>query len=263
MLRAFYDRNDQAIATEKNDVDRLAYRAKRASMDLRFRDALRLYRSYLDARPNDMIAWEAYLDQATSASDQAAVAEAMGVLRIAGQTRPEAANYFMDYAYTQLDPNDAADYGVAAIERWPLRNLLYQTHRALLFANRIVEAAEVARKFHQRFPLHPLMDARQACAEGRTEDVREIFRTVYSGPINENSGNPTWLVLKMLGENEKAENLLRNFEFDDVPFAISAWLSYPTFDPSGFPALMAVLERENVSRPPTGALPYACTKSEV
>jgi len=261
MLQAFYDRNDQAIATEKNDVDRLAYRAKRASIDLRFREALRLYRSYLDARPNDMIAWEAYLNQATFASDKAAVTEAMGVLRIAGQTRPEAANYFMDYAYLHLDPNEAADYGVAAIERWPLRNLLYQTHRTLLFANRIVEAAEVSRKFDQRFPLHPLMDARQACAEGRTEDVREIFRTVYSGPINVNTRNPAWLVLKMLGENERAEDLLRNFEFDDVPFAIAAWLSYPTFDPSGFPALMAILERENVTRAPTAVLPYACTQS--
>ena len=261
MLQAFYDRNDQAIATEKNDVDRLAYRAKRASIDLRFREALRLYRSYLDARPNDMIAWEAYLRQATLAFDQNAITEAMSVLRIAGQTRPEAANYFMDYAYNQLDPNDAADYGVAAIERWPLRNLLYQTHRTLLFANRIVEAAEVSRKFEQRFPLHPLMDARQACAEGRTEDVREILRTVYSGPINANSRNPTWLVLKMLGENERAEELLRNFEFDDVPFAIAAWLSYPTFDPSGFPALMAILERENVTRAPTAVLPYACTQS--
>jgi len=260
-LQAFYDRNDQAIATEKNDVDRLVYRAKRASIDLRFREALRLYRSYLDARPNDMIAWVAYLDNATSASDESAITEAMSVLRIAGQTRPEAANYFMDYAYTHLEPDDAADYGVAAIERWPLRNLLYQTHRALLFANRIVKAAEVSRKFEQRFPLHPLMEARQACAEGRKDDVLEVLNTIYGGGIDVNSGNPAWLVLKMLGENERAEELLRNFEFDDVPFAIASWLAYPTFDPSGFPALMAILERENVTRAPTAVLPYACTQS--
>lgn len=261
ILQAFYDRNDRAIATEKNDVDRLAYRAKRAAVDLRFREALRLYRSYLDARPNDMIAWEAYLDIATSTSDQDAVTEAMSVLRIAGQTRPEAANYFMDYAYLHLDAQDSADYGVAAIERWPLRNLLYQTHRTLLFANRIVEAADVMQQYEQRFPLHPLMEARQACAEGRIEDVQDVLRTAYPGAIDANSGNPTWLILKMLGENERAEELLRNFEFDDVPFAIAAWLTYPTFDPTGFPALMAILERENVERPPTAELPYACTPS--
>jgi len=56
MLQAFYDRNDEAIATAKNDIDRIAYRAERAAIDLRLREAMRLYRSYLAERPNDMIA---------------------------------------------------------------------------------------------------------------------------------------------------------------------------------------------------------------
>jgi TolB-like protein len=260
MLQAFYERNDEAVATVKNDIDEIAYRAERAAVDLRLREAMRLYRSYLDVRPNDMIAWEAYLDNATSASDRTAVTEAMSVLRQAGLTRPEAASYFMDYAYLHLDPNDAADYGIAAVERWPLQNLLYQTHRTLLFADRIEEAAGVIQKYVQRFPLHPLMDARHACAEGRTDDVRAILESVYGGDnIGANSGNPAWLMLKMLGEEEQALSVLRNFEFDDVPFVIAAWLSYPTFDPAPFPAIMAILERENVDRPPTLQLPYACT----
>jgi TolB-like protein len=260
MLQAFYERNDEAVATVKNDIDEIAYRAERAAVDLRLREAMRLYRSYLDVRPNDMIAWEAYLDNATSASDRTAVTEAMSVLRQAGLTRPEAASYFMDYAYLHLDPNDAADYGIAAVERWPLQNLLYQTHRTLLFADRIEEAAGVIQKYVQRFPLHPLMDARHACAEGRTDDVRAILESVYGGDsIGANSGNPTWLVLKMLGEEEQALSVLRHFEFDDVPFVIAAWLSYPTFDPAPFPAIMAILERENIDRPPTLQLPYACT----
>ena len=99
MLQAFYDRNGEASATANSDVDRLMYRAQRAAVDLRLREALRLYRAYLDERPNDMIAWEAYLDVATAASDQAVIAEVMDILREAGMKRPEAANYFMDYAY--------------------------------------------------------------------------------------------------------------------------------------------------------------------
>ncbi len=261
MLQAFYERNGEAIATANSDVDRLLYRARRAAVDLRLREALRLYRAYLDERPNDMIAWEAYLDDATSASDEAVVAEVMDILREAGMTRPEAANYFMDYAYLHLEPNEGADYGMAAIQRWPLRNLMYQTHRTLLFANRVAEAADVMQQYEQRFQLHPLMVARQACAEGRPEELREILRTLYGGGIDANSGNPSWLILKMLGEDEQAEDILRNFEFDDVPFAIAAWLSYPTFDPSPFSALMSVLERENVNRPPVAQLPYACTQA--
>ncbi len=260
MLRDFYERNGLAIATSTNDIDRLAVRALRAHVDLRLREALRLYRAYLDARPNDVVMWENYLDVATSASDGPAINEAMEVLRAASQTRLDAANYFMDYAYLHLDAKDAADSGLAAMQRWPLQNIIYQTHRSLLFDRRVEEAAHVVREYEQRYPLHPLMEVRQACGEGRLQRVREIYENVYTDGIDVNSGNSTWLVLKMLGEEDEAVDVLRNFEFDDVPFVLSAWLSYPSFDPAPFPALMAILERENVERAPTLKLPYACTQ---
>ncbi len=260
MLRDFYERNGLAIAKSTNDIDRLAARANRAHVDLRLREALRLFRAYLDARPNDIIMWENYLDVATSASDGAAIQEAMGVLRAASQTRLDAANYFMDYAYQHLDAKDAADSALEMMGRWPSRNIIYQTHRTLLFDHRIEEAAKALSEYEQRYPLHPLMEARHACAEGRTQRVREIYESVYGGGIDVNSGNPTWLVAKMLREEDAALDVLRNFEFIDVPFVLSAWLSYPSFDPTPFPALMAILERENVERAPTKALPYACSQ---
>jgi hypothetical protein len=103
------------------------------------------------------------------------------------------------------------------------------------------------------------MEARQACAEDRIEGVREIYDTVYSGGISVNSGNPLWLMLKMMGEEEQALEVLRQFENPQVPFLMANWLSYRQFDPTPFPALMAVLARENVDRPPPRPLPYACT----
>jgi len=259
MLEKFYQRNGIAVATAPNMVDRVLHRAQRAAVDLRLTEALRLYKSYLQARPNDFVAWENYLDVASSASNEPAVSEAMAVLREAGETRPEAANYFMDYAYIHLEPDDGAEYGLVAMERWPLANIIYQTHRNLLFANRVDEAAEVMRKYEQLFLLHPLMEARQACAESRPERTREILETFYAGTATANSGNPRWLVLKMLGEEEQALETLRQFEFDDALFIISSWLSYPSFDVAPFAALVAVLDRENVDRPPTMQLPYACT----
>jgi hypothetical protein len=225
------------------------------------REALRLRRSYLEQRPNDIIAWEAFLNVATSLEDLESVHEALEVLRKAGLTRPEAANYFMDYAYQHLAPDDGAEYGLAAMERWPLANIIYQTHRNLLFAGRVEEAAAAARVYEQRFPLHPLMEARQACAEGRPERLHEIVDFYRSQDVNANTGNPLWLVLKMLGEEEQAVAVLRHFEFPDAPYVIANWLSYKSFDPSPFPALVAVLERENVQRPPTKELPYACTRA--
>ena len=102
MRQEFYTRNDRAVATARNETEALYLRARRAEVDLRFREALRLYRTYLGQRPNDLVAWEAYLDVATSASESVAIREALEVLREAGRTRPEAANYFMDYAYLHL-----------------------------------------------------------------------------------------------------------------------------------------------------------------
>ena len=261
MLQDFYIRNGTAVSTSTNEINAIAYRARRAEIDMRLREALRLRRSYLEQRPNDVIAWEAFLNVATSLGDLDSIHEALEVLREAGLTRPEAANYFMDYAYQHLEPNDGADYGLAAMERWPLANIIYQTHRNLLFAGRVEEAAEAAQVYEQRFPLHPLMDARQACAEGRLERVREIADGYRDFGVNANTGNSIWLVLKMLGEEEEALAILRQFEFPEAPYVIANWLSYKTFDPSPFPDLVVVLEREDVNRPPAIELPYACTKA--
>jgi TolB-like protein len=260
MLELFHERNEVAIRTAKNDLDRLLLQAEQAEIDTRWREALRLYREYLDARPNDLIAWEAYLENAAIASDTSAIGEALDVLREAGIKRPEAASYFMDYAYQHLDPKDGADYGLAAAKRWPLANIMYQTHRNLLFAQRVEEAREIMQAYAQRYGRpHPLMAARQRCAEGDAAGVRQILTDVYGEEVTVNSGNSQWLVLKMLGEDEKAIEVLRNFEAQQVPFLMANWLSYRHFDPSPFPALMQVLERENVKRPPTITLPYACT----
>jgi hypothetical protein len=258
MLQEFYARNDRAIATARSGTEALYLQAKRAEVDLRLRQALRLYRDYLAQRPNDLIAWEAYLDVATSASEPAAISEALEVLREAGLTRPEAASYFMDYAYLHLDPDDGADYGLAAMQRWPLANIMYQTHRNLLFADRVDEAAEVMQAYAQKYTLHWLLRARQECAENRPEKVREILAR-YGDEVNVNTANPKWLLLKMLGEEEEAVEVLRHFEDPQVPFLLANWLSYTHFDPSPFPALMQILARENVKRPPAITLPYACT----
>jgi hypothetical protein len=64
----------------------------------------------------------------------------------------------------------------------------------------------------------------------------------------------------MLGEEEEAVAVLRNFEFEGMPYLMANWLFYPTFDPAPFATLSAILERENVKRPPVAELPYACTR---
>jgi hypothetical protein len=104
-----------------------------------------------------------------------------------------------------------------------------------------------------------LLRARQACAENRSGEVREILAS-YGDEVNVNTGNPMWLLSRMLGENERAIEVLRHFEDPQVPFILASWLSYRQFDPAPFPALLQILQRESVDRPPPRPLPYACTQ---
>lgn len=101
-----------------------------------------------------------------------------------------------------------------------------------------------------------LVRARQACAEGRRDDVLRILAELRSG----DSGNVAveWLILMLLGENQEAAELLRGFESNGVPYQLASWLVFHTFDPSPFPSLVQMLERENVQRPPTVEIPFAC-----
>lgn len=125
-----------------------------------------------------------------------------------------------------------------------------------MWAKRPEEAAALARQYLELFGGDEMVVARQACMEGRVQDVLDILDEAKRNGVN--SGNIVWLVLLMLGDNEAAENVLRGYESEETPRTLAGWLVYHKFDPSPFPSVMAVLERENVNRPPPAELPYIC-----
>ena len=102
----------------------------------------------------------------------------------------------------------------------------------------------------------PLIRARQACAEGRRDDVLQILEAVRSG--NGDNIASEWIILMLLGETEQATELLRGLEANGVPYQLGSWLVFHTFDPSPFPSLLQMLQRENVQRPPAATIPFAC-----
>jgi hypothetical protein len=55
-----------------------------------------------------------------------------------------------------------------------------------------------------------------------------------------------WGILKLLGEHEAATEVLKSPELEEVPTMQGSWLVYQQFDPRPFPALMSILERENL-----------------
>jgi len=260
-LQKFAERMDDAARTASNEIDKTQIAALRALVELRLRESIRLYQRFVEARPNNLEARQEYLAAAVAASDREAIHDSLAFLRNAGQSDPFAASVYMDYAFFHDDASEAADFGLAAIKKWPTANMYYQTHRTLLYAGRTEDAADIGHSYAQLFGDAPLVRARQACAEGRRDDVLAILEEIKSEAASTAAArayNPIWLAYKMLGEEQLAEDYLRQLDGEANVYVIANWLSYYSFDPKPFPALMRVLQRENVQRPPTVTVPFAC-----
>lgn len=256
-LEKFLERIDLAIDSAQGSVDQSGSRAQKAAVQLRLRTAIRRFRAYVDARPNDLRAWHDLLIVAQLANDRESADAALMALKSGGMFDRFAATTYVSTAYRIGAASAAADYGIKALERWPNdAGLSYQTHRSLLWAGRIDEATNLIARMNEANAGNRLVRARQACAEGRRDDVLRILAELRSG----DSGNVAveWLILMLLGEDQEAAELLRGFESNGVPYQLASWLVFHTFDPSPFPSLVQMLERENVQRPPTVEIPFAC-----
>ncbi|WP_146908508.1 hypothetical protein [Arenimonas daejeonensis] len=95
--------------------------------------------------------------------------------------------------------------------------------------------------------------ARQACAEGRREEVEKAQETLDPADYSQR-----WHLLMLLGRDDEATDLLQALEKAGNTFALGGFTAYRHFDPTPFPSLMRALEREKVQRAPPIPLPFAC-----
>ena len=115
-----------------------------------------------------------------------------------------------------------------------------------------------------------ILDARTACAEGDRASVERLlqsFELSAEARFSQTAGGLTgisnsWNLIMLLGERAQAEALLRPLEDSGFPYMLAGFLHYPQFDPTPFPGLVRVLEREQVDRPPPVAIPIACPPPE-
>lgn len=261
-LTEFYRRIQSAIDNAKSDADRIKSLANRAVVDLRLREARSLYEQYLELRPNDELARTDLVAVLQVMSEHEAAARQLGHMKAKGATEEYSAGAFINAAYRSMDPSEAADFGLEAMKRWPTNTTLaYQTHRTLLWAGRKSEAARVARQFAVLDPAgSPLLSAREACAAGDRAQAEQILASV--DPDHGNDHSTRWLIHHMLGNHEKAAEVLRPLEKEGIPYLLADFLGYPKFDPRPFPSVMAVLEREGINRPEAPVTPFACPPAE-
>ena len=254
----FKRRIRRAIETATSAAERAGYEASEAVLESRWRRAIELYQAYLAERPGDALAIGELLSVAMRASRKELLERTLEVTWSESQLRYEVALWHINYAYRSGDYARAADQALILLERWPDGfNILYQAHRTLLWDERVSAAGELLERMtrvaqgDEPWAIVPL--ARQACAEGRRADAEQ-----HLASLDPENVSLRWHILMVLGEKEAATELLMELEREGRTYALASFLTYPHFDPSPFPSLTRVLEREQVQRPPAVLLPFAC-----
>lgn len=93
----------------------------------------------------------------------------------------------------------------------------------------------MAKRYRQLDPeSSPLVEARQACAEGRRGDAEAVLAGL--DPEDTYARSTRWHNLKLLGREQEAADVLQPYAGSGVPYQMADWLGYHKFDPTPFPA---------------------------
>ncbi|HSM12188.1 MAG TPA: hypothetical protein VK827_11575, partial [Lysobacter sp.] len=258
MLREYNTRIGQAIDSARSEADRIRSMADRAMVDLRLREARRLFEQYLELRPNDEPARFEYAGLLGMLAEREPFREVLAYWKARGDADVNAANYYANEAYRVIDPSEAADVSLGFLARWPNSSaILYQVHRTLMWAGRFREASELAARYEALVPGgDALVRAREACAAGDRAAAERNLEGLAE--TRDDDLSVRWLIYNMLGDTRNEVEVLRPLEQSGVPFQLASFLGYTKFDPRPYPGLMAILEREGVQRPPPAAPPFRC-----
>ena len=134
---------------------------------------------------------------------------------------------------------------------------MYQSHRVLLAAGKIERAAELVTMYVPQSSDDDgivMVRIRQACAEGRVADADELFKEISP------DSNTRWLFLKTLGRDDDARELLSALETPESLYALSAFLSYRSFEARDFPLLWKTLTAQGINRPEARPMAYRCER---
>lgn len=265
-LQRFEDRIGAAIDAASDPVMQWQYQAERAGIHLEYRKQMRLLRRVLDARPKFVDGWISLMDLAVFVSDFEAASDGADSLLDIYAEKPDAdiATAIIITLHRIDKAAEGADFAQRALNDFPGNiGVIYQAHRALLWAGEIDAAASLVPSLaDDRADSYSVARMRQACAEGRQRDAESITAEFIRSIDNPGAESTIWHHYMLLGKIDDANDVIRRTSSTDVLFTRAAWLFYRQFDPAPFPELLDLLEREKVDRPPALPIPFACVKRQ-
>ncbi len=259
MRANFAERIDMAIGTAPTGVERTGYQALKAQQALRLREAKALYREYLAERPREWRLWYELALLSFATADQVELARVLAALLDGAKISAEAARLYVNAAWLPGGNLDAAADRVESLaQRWQDdQGLQYQAHRMLLWAGRTSPATVAAERYRQLGAAderwNVVLEGRQACAEGRRADLDRLLADPDARDLSRR-----WHLIMLSGDLRAATDLLMPLEREGRTAALAVFLVYPDFDPTPFPSLMRMLEREKIARPAPTPMPFAC-----
>jgi len=256
----FNDAIDKAIETERDPTNIIRYRVLGAEENMQLSRALRLNTKYLEQRPNDQNAQNRQLTLLAAQSMDVELAAAITEYQERDGYDLIVAQASMTYLLIVNDPEAIRAFVKTAMERvGDSAFVMYQAHRALLWAADIDGASRLARIIQSSdLPESSrlMVRLRQACAENRTADAMRIYETIIA---KHPSTSTDWISHSIMGDQEKAFDTLVDLDDPDDLSQLGDFLNYAYFDARLFPNLLALLEAHGIEPREPREIPYRCT----
>jgi TolB-like protein len=262
ILSRYNNAATNAIEHAKDPMDALGYRGRKAHTNMQYRLSLDLNTRFLEQRPNDQYARGRYLDDLVILRKYDEIAREIAGYHQRGELENNAG--LLNDSLQALSNSGHNELLRAisntAIEHFPdVAAILYQTHRALLWAGDIETASEVLNDIlsgpisdQRRY----LASLRQACAEENLEEANRLFASGTAKYAHRLS--TVWLSYMFMDRKEEATAVLMPLDDGEILHPLANYLVYGAFDPTPFPNLMSMLDDQGITPLEVVEIPFRC-----
>jgi TolB-like protein len=249
---------DAAIETAASPERGLLFKSMKAEQELRFADAIGLAEQFVQAFPNSLEGMEQLINSIALVRDTERARSYVQQLLALSHDDPLLLNALINNLLFVGLVDETVALARDVLERFSEHSfLVYQAHRALLWAGHVEEARKWAQMIRgSEFPQHNiyLVEIREACAEGNVELARQFVEKIVASGAG--SVSTVFVANQIMGRPAEAHQHI--VEQGLSGNELMSFMIYPYFDHTYFPKIVAPLERQGIDRPFIKGPPYAC-----